>query len=493
MNPRVFLRFLRPLRSLAVIGCYTFLAGLEGPLLFQLDPGTSRFIALAVALPLLLGIFIAGAVHEPMHRPFALLLPGLRRRQRTAASVSVLIAALAATCAATWAAPAVSPLATFGLVCALVALPCLARHHRLLGQVGGFTGFLIWLGTGVIAGPKLASAMNAAPSLFLLAGLVISTASLMQGFSRESLRIRAHTLFMAYQTHFCSYLFHRGMVAGWQAEVLAQRNRQGKAPVAAGRDWTVRSVGATSLDWMRVFWHAKFGARRGNSFLRVQLAFSAMTLIYAAVLPALMVFLDHKEYWPALARLAASDPKITDAGLKPLAMMLQPGMAMLFAMQFAPALQLTYPLSRERMARVVFWQSLVQWTTALVFPATMILLASVIGQMRSGQFLPGYGLPALLAVDLSLAVLLPLLVAVGTVRRVGLRILALVPIGMAILLAAFSHPQWSEQALTLPGILLVLAATSAAQWLLWHRLHRDYATADLTSDTGLTQLIRLNR
>ena len=497
MNLLVYLRFLRPLRSLVVVAICTLYAGwLWGQNVLHLDHAAAWFDALAVALPLLLGFFIAGAAHEPMHRPFALVLPNIRRRQRAAAAVSVLIAAFAATCGAIWVVPTVSPVATFGLACAFSALPCLDRRQWLYGMAGGLAAFLCWLLLGVVAGAKLTLVLNAAPWLFLLGGMAISVASLARGFSRESLRIRSGTLFISYQTGFCSHLFHRGMVARWQAEVLAHRNRQGKGPSPAGRDWTVRSVGTTSLDWMRVFWHAKFGARKRNSFLHMQLIFAVMTLGAVAVLPGVAYYFGKKDYWAVLAQCAAPDMNMfTEGAIVGIGinfMMILPGMAMLCTMALVTP-QLAYPISRVRLARVVFWQSVAQWAVALVVPVTSLFIASLLGQFMSGQFRPGYGLPALLAIDLSLAVLLPLMVAAGTVRGPVLRIITAVPVGMAIFLAVFSRPSWGSYILTLPAVLGVLAATAAGQWLLWHRLHRDYATADLTLDTGLAQLIRLDR
>ncbi len=495
MNLLVYLRFLRPLRSLVVVAIYTLLAELWGKSLLGLETVTSSFLALAVALPLLLGFFVAGAALEPMHRPFALVLPNIRRRQRANAAVSVLIAAVVATCGATWWANAtVSPVATFGLACALSALPCLDRHQRLGGQAGGLAAFLGWLSTCWVIGPKLALAMNTIPWLFLLGGLGICAASLVQGFSRGSFRARADILFIAYQTNFSSYLFHRGMVARWQAEVMAHRNRQKTSRSAPGRDWVVRSIGASSIDWMRVFWHANFGARKQGSFLNVQLGFAAAILVYTFTLLGIIYFIGQKDIWAILAQLAAPDPKMfttkTAAGVGVNFMLLLPGMAMVCAsLTLRP--QLAYPISRLRLARVVFWQAVVQWTAALVVPATTIFLVSLVGQIISGHFLPGYGLPALLAVDLPLAVLLPLLVATGTVRRPTFRLLATVPIAIAIISAGVTRPHLSGYVLSLPGILGMLGSIAASQWLLWHRLHRQYATSDLTLGTGFVNPLAL--
>lgn len=490
MNLLVYLRFLRPLRSLILVAIYAGVAGSWGRFLLALDPGTAWFIALAVALPLLLGILIAGAAHEPMHRPFALLLPNLRPRQRNAATVSVLIGAFAATCAATrWGQPTVSPVATFGLACALIALPCIDRHQLLGNQAAPLAAFLGWLFVCKVLGPYLATAMNSAPWGFLLAGLSVGVASLARGFSRASLRARAHTLFLPFQTVAFGLLFHRDMVANWQAEVLAQRHRQGQGSAAAGRDWSVRSVGATSLDWMRVFWHANFGVRPRRSFLRVQSTFVIMTLAYAVIMPGALKLMGQSEFWPTLAQLSGPDPKNFPSAQNSgaLCLLVQSFTAVAcVCLVFRP--QLAYPISRERLARVVFGLAAAQWAVALVLPAVTIFLISLAGQAVTGRFLPGLGVPGLLAVDLPLAVLLPLLVAAGTLRRPVQRILAAVPIGLVLMLLAFARPHF---VLTLPGLLGVLGATTASLWFLWHRLRRQYATIDLLDVPGFPRPLGL--
>ncbi|MBI3886233.1 MAG: hypothetical protein HY302_10960 [Opitutae bacterium] len=487
MNLLVYFRFLRPLRSLVVVAIYTVIAWGWGEHLLRLDPATAKFIALAVALPLLLGFFIAGAAHEPMHRPFAAVLPNLRRRQRTVAAVSVFVAAIAATCGATWIAPTVPPVATFGLAVALAAALCLDRHQRLGGQAGGLAAFLVWLVIVWAVGPKLAVAMSVAPWLFLLGGLAVGAASLVRGFSRESARARAGTLFVAMQTNIFAHFLHRGMVARWQAEVLAQHARKKSGRSSTGRDWTVRSVGATTRDWMRVFWHASFGGRLRGSFLDTHLKFAAAVLVNAFALPGLARIFGQTEYWAPLARLAAPEAvrvaENVGAGIEVFAMYLHPSMAALIALLLLRP-QLAYPISRTRLARVACGQAAVQWIAALVVPAATIFPASLVGQLVSGRTLPGYGLPALLAVDLALAALLPLLVATSTDRRPTLRILAAVPIFGALMLVAFTRPYWGTWILSPLGVASALAAIAGGQWLVWQRFHRQYATEDLTLEPG---------
>ena len=481
MNLRVYLCFLRPLRSLALVGMYSLIAwAWGGGLVHPLDD-TAMNIALTVVTPLLLGLFIAGAAHEPMHRPFALLLPNIRRRQRTAAGVSLILAALMMTCVARWVAPAISPVATFGLTSALIALPCLDRHQMLGGAAGGWGAFLGWLLICFFVGSKLVLVMNAVPWLFLIGGLTVSAASLAQGFSRQSLRARVNRLFIAHQTHLFSYASDLVMTAHWREEVAADKNRRAKEPARSGRDWGVRTVGAAPLDWIRVLWHASSGRQKRRSFLNFQLRFAALVPFSFALLPLIQHFAGRNANWEHLVQLAAPDMALftmSTGALSLWILLLQPGMAVYYSFLLVTP-QLAYPISRERLARVVFWQTFFQWTAALVVPAPTIFLASLVGQVMSGKFLPGYGLPVLLAFDLPLAALLPLMLAAGAIQRTNLRNLVTLPILFALLALAFTRFWWSHSVLSLPGVLGLLMATLASQWLLWRGLRRYYTTTDL--------------
>ena len=110
------LRFLRPLRSLLLIAIFTGQAAFLAKIFLRLDSAAVQLSACLVDLSILVGLFIAGAAHEPLHRPFALLLPGLRLRQLRFAALAIGVAALAATGIAHWAVPTLSPAAALGLI-----------------------------------------------------------------------------------------------------------------------------------------------------------------------------------------------------------------------------------------------------------------------------------------------------------------------------------------------------------------------------------------
>ncbi|MEO6992215.1 MAG: hypothetical protein ABI273_01180 [Lacunisphaera sp.] len=474
----VHLRFLRPLRSLLVISGYTLAAKMWAE---QEMHQISSLIALAIALPLSSGFFIAGAAHEPMHRPFALLLPALRKRQRKFAIIAVLVASVATTLATIWATAAlVPPMAIAGLAFALTALPCLKQNgpDGKFGLIGIFA-LLACFRFGPDIGTKLPLLMNSAPWLFLLGGLIVGVVSVVRGFCRESARARASTAYLSQQTVLFSYAFRSGMTAEKEAAALIA-NEKPHRRIRQNSLWTVRSVGPAPLDWMRALWYANFGSRMHGSFLRIQLRSAGRIALYTCALPVIICLFDGNQgYWWNLAQLASPDR--TNHEMLPL--LLQPGLAIIFIFGLVTP-TILYPISRQRMARVIFRQSTILSGLALVIPFAVIFFASLIGQIVSGIFLPGCGLPSLLAVDLLLAIFLPLTFLLGTIQTPLLRIIAAVPVILTLFFMTLFRSHWINFALSLPGCALMLTLAGIPQWLFWQRLQHDYATADLTRQTS---------
>jgi hypothetical protein len=118
-------------------------------------------------------------------------------------------------------------------------------------------------------------------------------------------------------------------------------------------------------------------------------------------------------------------------------------------------------------------------------PATGVFLVSLLGQIVSGQFLPGCGLPGIVALDLALAIGLPLLACVGSIRGSVGRVLWAVPVALGIIIAAPTRIYWMPYVLTVPGMAVATLTTSVAVGLLWLSLRRHYRTCDLFSDAPM--------
>ncbi|MFZ1056772.1 MAG: hypothetical protein WAN79_13955, partial [Opitutaceae bacterium] len=144
-----------------------------------------------------------------------------------------------------------------------------------------------------------------------------------------------------------------------------------------------------------------------------------------------------------------------------------------------------YPISRNRLARVVYGLMLVQLAIALFVPASALFLASLVGQIISSRFLPAYGLPGVSTLMIPLLVLLPLILSIVPFARSYWRL-----IGYIISIVLFSclydlRWHWIPFALTPLGVAAILILAAAGLALLRRRLLRHYRSCDLLDSGGL--------
>ncbi len=475
------LRVLRPLRSLALTAFYAFISHTWAKLWFGLAPLDAQLFTFAVSVPLLGGAFIAAAAHEPMHRSFGFMLPGLRLRQLRAATIDcVVLAAIVAAIVSLRIDPRVSPLGIFGLSFGLSAALAADRRQRWGGTASVIGALLGWAAVGYFGSSSLLALLREAPVVVFAIGLAIGTLGLARGFSREAARDRAHTLFVAWQTAIFSHLFHRGMVQKWQAEVLAQQQLRTKP--RPSREWNAARFAATVDGWRATLWHAQFGARgRRGSFLGLHLGLSAgcvMAVLAGTFTTHLMD--GHGDLWNRLAYSLAPDLRaerspIAVGGIGVMSLTLPVFVMLAAALQLTP--QIPYPISRRMLARIAFSHALRQSLACLTLPTLGLYLVSLTGQLMSGQVRPGYGLPALVSVLLPLVALLPYFMACATLRRPWARLAVAIPLGVVMSLVALLRP-WGDASAA--AVLVALAIGAPGFALLRQRLFDDYATNDLS-------------
>jgi len=161
-----------------------------------------------------------------------------------------------------------------------------------------------------------------------------------------------------------------------------------------------------------------------------------------------------------------------------------PLFALIVALSF-PIPKLTYPISRDRQARVVYGLMLLQLAIALFVPASALFLASLVGQIISNRFLPALGLPGVSALMVPLLVLLPLILSIVPFARSYWRL-----IGYIISIVLFNYLNdlrwlWIPFALTPLGVAGILILAAAGLELLRRRLLRHYLSCDLLGSSGL--------
>ncbi|MEO6992214.1 MAG: hypothetical protein ABI273_01175 [Lacunisphaera sp.] len=493
MNLRVYLRLFRPVSSLMFTAIYTVFASSAG-YLFHLNFHTALFLAFATAMPLLLGFSLAGAVQVPMHRSFVLLLPNATQIFRRAAVVALLLFAALATLAATLASPSIPLMATFGLTCALLALPCLDRHQHANGLGGMLVAGVVWMGINAFLGGRIPVAMAAAPWTFCVSGMAIAAAAIATGFSGKHLRKRAQFYFATTPGSFTS-IFDRQTTARERQEYLLSRERLGERKMKRGRNWPVRSVGASTGEWMRVLLHGFWGRRRKGSFSRGVLIFTGMFALYTFALPLLGILLSHlipqstplPTYWETLARftgpISMPGHNVSTAVISMMATTLQPIFAATFALSIIRP-QLPFPISRQRLARTVFGLSLLQFSVAVLIPGLVLFLASLLGQLVSGVIAADYGLRSVVGIDLLLAIGLPLLSCSGTFKHSAVRFSWVIVMIIAMIVAAFLRDRWIPTVLTVPGLLITIPSIAGAIGLLWQSVQREYRARDLLFEPG---------
>lgn len=470
-------RFLRPLSSVLFATAYTTMAFSLSQTFLRFDSGAAQLSALLVALPLLVGVFLAGAALEPLHRPFALLLPGIRSRQLRFAVLSTALAALVITTISIWAAPAVSPVSSFGLIAALLALPHLNSSQFRSLLASPMTEFATWLTVSLAFGIGLTKALNHTPWFCLATGLAIAALSLRRSYSRSILRTRARTPFVAFQTQFYFRLFSPTVSERWQTEHSEQTKHGSARP---GQDWPARTLWPTLRDWLPVLWYLQLGARNNESRFRLVPTMFVVGGIGGFVLfPSVGLFSGQPDYWTALAS------SIHDKVAFQLQLLAATGLIL----RVTPWTT-TFPVSRAFLGRMSFWHAVKAWLSVVLFSFALVALPSLIGQLVSGHPLPGYGLPALINRTLLFAALLPLVIAANQNPARQLLVFC-ASIFIAILAASFAHRFLTGYSLEAIGLTLLLGAIAGSLALLRHHLLRHYATCDLPLSTRTTVLAAL--
>lgn len=513
MTFRTYLRLSQPIPALLTAALYTNGAWAFGTLLFGLSSANSRLLSLLLALPLLLGADLASAAHTALHRPFSPLLPDVLDRVQRATLWAALVCDLAITLVVACFFPAVPAAAVFGFAAPLLLLPCLNRRRlvaraslfNITANLGGLQfplfGILGWLIFMKLAATRLVPAMQAAPWLFFVGGLAAGAWLLRRAFTRESLRERAETPFISPNVAWI-VVFNRKVMARQQEEARQHVARRGSDSASGafatrpGRDWTVRTVGPRTRDWLRVHWHAAYGAMRHGSFLRAQGILFLVLLGYTLLLPALgfmFAMLDHRPfgiagYLDSLASLDRIDLDHVSSGVQAgaaiMALLLYVGFTFAFTLAGQLRPRLPYPVSRERLAQTAISHAVLQTGFALLIPTAALTVASGLGQALTGKFAPALGVQPLLELDLVFVPLLLLVASAGRLPNLIARFATLVPLAALGCAIAVSRSWWSDYVVSWPGLFsLALSIVAAATLLRW-QIRRHFRTCDLIAEAA---------
>jgi hypothetical protein len=513
MTFRTYLRLFQPIPALLMTAVMANGAAVFGHFLFGASHAEGYLLALLIALPLLLGMDLAAAGHTALHRPFSLLLPDVLAHVQRATLWAALACNLAITLLVVWFFPAVPTAAVFGLVAPLLIFPCLNRR-RLIARPGlfnlsvNFGGLQLplllvvgWFVFMKLTAHRLVPAMQAAPWLFFVGGLATGAWLLRRAFTRESLLERAETPFISPNVAWI-VLFNRKVMTRQQEEVRQHVVRFGaggaQQQLAArlGRDWTVRTVGPRTRDWLRVHWHATYGVFRNGSFLRAQGLIFLTLLVSTFIVPLLgffFVLLENRsfrlaDYLASLAAIASFDigrsSSAAQAGTAFMGVLL--AVTFMFVLTLAGQLRphLPYPVSRERLAQAGFALALLQLGASLLVPTTALGIATVIGQMFSGQPAAEFGVLPLLRFDFVSVPLLLLAAAAGRLAHMAVRIATLAVLGTLACGLAVSGSMWGQWIDSPPGFAALIFLSLGSALLLRWQIRRHFRTCDLLAEAA---------
>ncbi|HPK49795.1 MAG TPA: hypothetical protein PKY24_08965 [Opitutaceae bacterium] len=486
MNARLYLRLLRPGRTLAVLAMYGWLAWSWLHFLFGLPNNASRFLAFAVIVPAMLGGLLIGPIHEAMHRTFFPLLPGARLALRRWHGISLIVGGLALLALAIPLVPEHTPAALAGLIALSMALPMLNRRRR----IGLWRPYpLVLMAAALLltlAGyVPLAQLCHAAPWLVLAAGMSGALVCFRAGFSEPFVRDRWHDSHLYCMQSTLPFV-------GSDILVHAQaRGRQlaAERSTAASRTWTVARVGASLREWVRVVHFARFGA---SSYLRTAFGLGIIGLCLVPVFAGTTYLLalassPNDRVTPAqfCAQLLsnATTGQLNSSDLVELIFVMPAVMACMTTAIFAqrsivPAY--AFPISRERLAAVLFFEAHRTVGTLLVIFLAGWLVCYLIAALVAGQpFHLGLmaratasTLPVLPIASLTLALFL-------RVRRLLWRVPLFVGLVIGIpTLQVFFVKTCIDRAFTPLPLAIYTTVTALAIWLCWRAFRSHYQTCD---------------
>ena len=490
MNARLYLRLLRPGRTLSVALLYGFFIWTWLHHLFGLPAPEARLFTLVLVGPAMLGSLLLGPLHEVMHRSFFPTLPGARQQLRRWHLLGISASALGLFVPAVIWVRDLHPAAALGLIAASLTLPALNRRRRTWGVVRPFYLWLIAAGILLAVGARapLLGLCHQWPWAVLAGGLGVAYVCLRLGFSSRWVADRWHDpIFFCFQSVVPFFGGSIHLHAQTQARQFLLDRRHSHATSAR---WDLARVGDSLRDWRRVVHHARFGATtRLRQGISQSVAGAITTPIYLLVMYFILRIQDPTT---TIATLCA---QVAEAGAMggPLA---QPLIGMVFGMPpvFAGIMALsfalatftppqTFPLSRHRLAGCMFAETLRAAAKIWVGYAVVTAICFVgICLAAHLPLHPRYFLRPLAALlggtPLVLAALALLIRSIfWRFWRVVAFVVSFIGLIIGIIVSTILAPQWFTPA----GLLVWTLSTALGGWLCWRAFQHCYRTCDLLS------------
>jgi len=516
MNARAYFCILRPVRALVIGILYGWLLGLNVfKYIIRLDWPEALFLTLTVVAPFLLGTLLLGPIHEVMHRNFSALLPGVRTallRWHMGLVAVVTVVLFVCTRVLPISIPAT---ASLGYLLGFVAIPLLNERRRtpwyMVSKAVGVLALYVFL--VMPCRELLLSLGNRFPWTIFVSGVGFAVFCFRRGFSERSVRERSRRG----QTIFCYQSLAPVPGAGFfeMSRYVQSENARAitiKKAERKGRDWTMKVVGSSLFDWVRVIHHSRFGAfgyaRTVIGFFSIGFApiFSVASISFLLARFGFtrgLGFVDFYGQFVDACRLGSDQGNPADFffGMVPLFGV----MLMILAGAIGIGATFRFPISRQRRAKAVYVE-MIRLGGLAYFGYTAAMFSSVVvACLIAGRPLElGYfGKPLLSAMVVPPLALINLAILHSIARFrwfiSGVGFVFVILFGMIVGIAAGVALEklgssWFLQRLPVPGGLIALFVllgwmliVPLSLWLLKWALACHYRKCDLTNPVPWTK------
>lgn len=438
--------------------------------------GVPAFAVMAIFVPSTLGLAFKGIVSTPLQWWFTLMLPGARRNLLRCHAAAIGLAAIGCVAIGHTLDSATPVQALVGITVAVLALQQLVPPRRWLKSsqllLLGLALPLVWFAAELRAGAQ------AFPTSVFFAGAAVAVLAFRVGFSPRTLRAN-----MTEPVVF----FREGVLPG-RTTLNSMKQEAWRTRKTPGRAWRHGAVGDSTIAWLRVQLHERYGA-----ISRIRLWFLGPLLgayaVGAGLFTAVLFAQLHAKHGTGLATtvfyLLCEPAKAGDDGLNLF-------VAAIVVMMIPPCLKIFgafsrggrfHTISRTRLAKVAYLSSLLHHIFFLAIISATTLLTAWTAARIAG--LPFFGPPRegnLLLFLLGILPALPLLQWLGfnlelrsKMHSIGLLIVGLGAAGATGYLvsaqpAEFFSWRW------LP---LFALAVGAGQFAFYALVRRYYRRSDL--------------
>lgn len=359
--------------------------------------GATSFVVLTLLGPFFAGCIISHALHAPLHRPFSITLPNLRRNFLqwhipSLALFALLLSQVTSKYDFSMPRPVAASIAFAGL-CLMLPFETGLRWY-------GSTKLLVLITGSMLLAAMWANETRAVllylPWLTVMGSLALAALCCRLGFARNRLRDRARKRVLSIE----------------ESSSAGEEERQTMADTPRlGRPWTHGAVGHSTFSWIRAIQHETYGyrSRFGRPWVVLPVAYSVIVPAVAYFQLRLPKMIDYKvSLSEFIYRSIWEHEPFGTHGSFPQTIMLFLFLSTISAGTFLRPQQL-YPISRARRARLAFILSLLDVGTQLLAVFTSVIALSWVSAWLAGLPFQPTAVPDFVVVFLSLAPLIPFL------------------------------------------------------------------------------------